>query len=347
MASCRMAAVRRPNRNVDGRGSTAAPCAPREKFPTHSAPTHPLTRAPPPAPLGSGVRGPQPGQPGEAGVVEAVLGQEPVELARVDGTAIGRRTGQLQGADGGDQVPFLGVFGAGAGEQAVEAGAQGGQRVGCGPGLAWGRQFVCAIWRIGLGRGGQGQRAVGFARVFVRAVLIGGRFGDLGRRRHEQAVALGLAVLEEGALGALRRHAGGGHVAQCGVQRAGVAGLLQVRAVGAAGAAGRDLGHGLDQGAVGADLVPHRDRDRGHQLLLGGVDRAVAGAQVADVLRPLGLVLLGQDAERPGAQAVLQRVHRGARLALGRVRAALLRGVRGRAASVMAGGPAGGRRRRG
>ncbi len=53
--------------------------------------------------------------------------------------AIGRRTGQLQGADGGGQVPFRGVFGAGAGEQAVEAGAQECERVGCGPGLAWGR----------------------------------------------------------------------------------------------------------------------------------------------------------------------------------------------------------------
>ena len=104
---------------------------------------------------------------------------------------------------------------------------------------------------------------------------LAGRLGGLGRGQ-DQAGLLGLAVGEEGALGALGRHAGGGHVADGGAQRAGVLRLLQVGAVGAAGAAGRDLGHRLDQRAVGADLVPHRDRDRGDQLLLGGVDRAVA-----------------------------------------------------------------------
>ena len=96
--------------------------------------------------------------------------------------------------------------------------------------------------------------------------------------------------------------------------------------MGAAGAAGRDLDHGLDQRPVGADLVPHRDRDRGDQLLLGRVDGTVALAQVLQVLAPLGLVLLGQDAEGAGAQAVLERVHGRARLARGGVGAALPRG---------------------
>ena len=160
---------------------------------------------------------------------------------------------------------------------------------------------------------------------FVRAVLVGRDRLGLGRGQ-DQAGLLGLAVGEEGALGTLGRHAGRGHVADGGAQRARVLRLLHVRAVGATGPAGRDLGHGLDQGAVGADLVPHRDRDRGDQLLLGGVDRAVALPQVLDVLRPLGLVLLGQDAEGAGAQAVLERVHGRARLALGRVGAALLGG---------------------
>jgi hypothetical protein len=152
--------------------------------------------------------------------------------------------------------------------------------------------------RVRPGRAAEG--AVGFGRVFVRAVLIGGRLRGLLGHRQEQAVPLGLAVLEEGALGALGRHPGRGHVADGGAQRAGVLGLLQVGAATAPGAAGRDLGHGLDQRAVGADLVPHRHRDRGYQLLLGGIDGAVAGAQVLDVLGPLGLVLLGQDAEGPG-----------------------------------------------
>jgi hypothetical protein len=115
-------------------------------------------------------------------------------------------------------------------------------------------------------------------------------------------------VLDEGTLGTLGRHPGRGHVADGGAQRAGVLRLLQVGAAAAAGAAGRDLGHGLDQRPVGADLVPHRHRDRRDQLLLGAIDGAVALPQILDVLGPLGLILLRQDAEGAGAQAVLERV---------------------------------------
>ena len=135
-------------------------------------------------------------------------------------------------------------------------------------------------------------------------------------------------------------------------------GLLQVAAVRPAGGQGRDRGHHLGQGAVGADLVPHRRRDRLHQLELGVVGRAVAGAQLLQVQRPFGLVLFGQDAEGAGAQAVAPGVHEeralpsgvlGPRLATparsgGRAGAPAFEagaGVGAAVAMVMAGGPAG------
>ena len=96
----------------------------------------------------------------------------------------------------------------------------------------------------------------------------------------------------------LGRHAGGGLVAEGGAEGSGVARVLEIGAVGAAAGHGRDLGHRLDQGPVGADLQPHGGGKGGHQLLLGGVPGPVAAAQIAQMLGPLGLALLGQEAER-------------------------------------------------
>jgi hypothetical protein len=131
-------------------------------------------------------------------------------------------------------------------------------------------------------------------------------------------------VLEERAQGAAGGGAGDGLVAQGGGQRRRVLGHPQVAAVGAAGTARRDVGEHLGLEAVGAELAPHRDRDGVDQLLLGGVHGAVALLQVEDVLAPFGRVVLRQEAELPRAQAVAERVHPGARLALRRLRAALL-----------------------
>ena len=158
-------------------------------------------------------------------------------------------------------------------------------------------------------------------REFVRVI-----FKFAVDRRRQQAGLLGLAVLEEGAGRAAHGHAGAALVADRRVQRGGVVGYLQVAAVRAAGVAGGDVEQHLGLHPVGADLAPHRGGDRGHQLLLGRVLGAVALLQVAHVLAPLGLILLGQQAELAGAQPVLERVHARARLALGRVGAALLRG---------------------
>ena len=119
------------------------------------------------------------------------------------------------------------------------------------------------------GFGVLGRRRLGFGQgwEFVRAILIGG-LGQRCRRRHSvpvpvcrcrhQPVLDRLAVGEERAQRPLaspcRRRSGSG--ARC--QRSGVARLLQIGAVAAAAGRGRDLGHRLDQGPVGADLQPHR-----------------------------------------------------------------------------------------
>jgi hypothetical protein len=131
-------------------------------------------------------------------------------------------------------------------------------------------------------------------------------------------------VLEEGALGAAGGGAGGGGVADGGGERGGVALDLEIAAMRAIGVAGRDVGEGLGLEPVGADLLPHRGGDGGDQLLLGGVDGAVAVHQVQQVPGPLLGVLLGQEDELAGAQAVLGGVHGGAGLALRRVGATLL-----------------------
>ena len=70
-------------------------------------------------------------------------------------------------------------------------------------------------------------------------------------------------------------------------------------------------------GAVGADLLPHRHGEGGDQLLLGRVHRPQVAAQVGQMLRPLGRVLLGQEREPARAQAVPNRVHGRAGFALG------------------------------
>jgi hypothetical protein len=62
-------------------------------------------------------------RPSETGAVEAVLGQQPGEMAPVDATAIRSGTGQPGGPDGLYQIPLLGPGGARTVEQPAEPGA--------------------------------------------------------------------------------------------------------------------------------------------------------------------------------------------------------------------------------
>ena len=62
-----------------------------------------------------------------------------------------------------------------------------------------------------------------------------------------------------------------------GAHGGGVVGLGKVAAMAAAGRHGRDLGHGLDQAAVGADLLPGRGGEGGRQLLLQRIGGPQAG----------------------------------------------------------------------
>ena len=83
-------------------------------------------------------------------------------------------------------------FGHGATERAGDPGAQLPQPLGHRPDHGP-REIVRAFSRIGLGRSRRGGGAVGFARDFVRAVLVGRRLGGLGRGQ-DQPGLLGLAV---------------------------------------------------------------------------------------------------------------------------------------------------------
>ena len=65
-----------------------------------------------------------------------------VEKLEVERAAVGCRAGQADGEDGGGEVALGGVGGLGAVEQAADAGAQGGERVGLGRRRGGGKSFV-------------------------------------------------------------------------------------------------------------------------------------------------------------------------------------------------------------
>ena len=178
----------------------------------------------------------------------------------------------------------------------------------------------------GGGLGGSARPSGAADNSFVFFVISGSRV----HAGSSNPVCLALRCSRKARTARRARHAGTALVADRRGQRRRVIGHLQVGAVAAVLAARRDVGQHLGLEPVGADLLPHRDGDGVDQLPLGGVDRAVALLQVQHVLGPLLRVLLGQQHEVAGAQAVLQRVPGRARLALGRLRAALLRGGGGR-----------------
>ena len=129
-------------------------------------------------------------------------------------------------------------------------------------------EFVRARFRGGSGRrlrSARGRRRLGWE--FVRAKrcrLDGGRrrlLGHLGRGL-EQLGQTGLAVAPEEVGGALRLHLGVGAVAQRRGQRGALLATVEVGAVAVALHAGKVPRHHLGLDTVGADLPPHRHRDR-------------------------------------------------------------------------------------